>query len=143
MQCLDEDLDKGQERCQSLRKYTLIVGGSCQYLNCLLEHYTNSVNQACMIAKHEFADKRWVRIQATADEFTNEPVTHDRVVRSKGHKDRLDEAGLDLDEAYQVRKVLLDLVGRLSLVSYYLQRVGEIARADLSHNFGRNCLLLA
>ena len=56
MQCLDEDLDKGQERCQSLRKYTLIVGGSCQYLNCLLEHYTNSVNQACMIAKHEFAD---------------------------------------------------------------------------------------
>jgi hypothetical protein len=84
-----------------------------------------------------------VRIQATADEFIDEPVAHDRVVRSKGHKDRLDEAGFDLDEAYQVRKVLLDLVGRLSLVSYYLQRVGEIARADLSHNFGRNCLLLA
>ena len=84
-----------------------------------------------------------MRIQATADEFIDEPVTHDRVVRSKGHKDRLDEAGFDLDEAYQVRKVLLDLVGRLSLVSYYLQRVGEIARADLSHNFGRNCLLLA
>ncbi len=84
-----------------------------------------------------------MRIQATADEFTNEPVTHDRVVRSKGHKDRLDEAGLDLDEAYQVCKVLLDLVGRLGLVSYYLKRVGEIARADLRHNFGRNCLLLA
>ena len=64
-------------------------------------------------------------------------------MRSKGQKDRLDEAGLDLNEAYQVCKVLLDLVGRLSLVSYYLQRVGEIALADLSHNFGRNCFLLA
>jgi hypothetical protein len=73
----------------------------------------------------------------------DEPVTHDRVVRSKRHKDWLDEASLDLDKAYQVRKVLLDLVYRLGLVSDYLQRVGEIARADLSHNFGRNCLLLA
>ncbi len=64
-------------------------------------------------------------------------------MRSKGYKYRLDEAGLDLDQAYQVRKVLLDLVSRLGQVSYYLKRVGEITRADLSHNFGRNCLLLA
>jgi hypothetical protein len=67
-----------------------------------------------------------VRVKATADKFMDEPVAHDRVMGSKGHKDWLDEASFNLNEADQVHKMLFDLAYRFSLVSYYLQRVGEI-----------------